>query len=74
MTDFNQTVLEKNFMVLTEYGLGVGEKADHFVSACCMTSLYLEKIAGSAAFSQKISLDSMDQRCHQVPFVLGSFI
>lgn len=61
-------------MFLTEFGLGVGEEEDHFVSAYCMTSLYLEKIAGSIPFSQKMSLDSMDQRCHQVPSVPGSLI
>lgn len=61
-------------MVLTEFGLGVGGEAVHFVSAYCMTSLYLEKITRSTAFSQKISLDSVDQRCHQVPSVQGSLI
>lgn len=61
-------------MFLTEFGLDVGGEADHFVSACCMTSLYLEKIAGSTAFWQKMSLDSMHQRCHQVPSVQGILI
>lgn len=61
-------------MFLTEFGLGVGGEADHLVSAYCMTSFYLEKIAGSAAFCQKMSLDSMGQRCHQVPSVPGSLI
>lgn len=61
-------------MFLTEFGLGVGGEVDHFVCLYCMTSLYLEQIAGSAAFSQKMSLDSMDQRCHQVPSVPGSLI
>lgn len=61
-------------MVLTEFGLGVGGEIDHLVCLYCMTSLYLEQIAGSTTFSQKMSLDSMDQRCHQVPSVPGSLI
>lgn len=40
-------------MFLSEFLLGTGGEADYFVSAYCMTSLYLKKIRVNAVHSQK---------------------
>lgn len=40
-------------MFLSEFLLGTGGETDYFVSAYCMTFLYLKKIRANAVHSQK---------------------